>query len=626
MFPFQIWEGSCFMEQIGKTLFGAWIAPIFFALFILKHIFGTPDRSFQIGLTDISLTIFGIYLFVHILYIKPAHLPPFFIIETLTLVGFYLLVRLLGQNKFLWIFVVLLLTAFGQSIWGLLQYFSFLRSRHHDFPITGTFFNPAPYSGYLAAIIPINLGIMIFLIRFKSKFNKLFFKWKIPLQYVLISIFFLCILMLILTQSRAAWLAAIFSSFFLILPKIHLIYVWLKPKFRTQKSNSLPPNIRISLWKIFNLLLKHFFTVSILAIIGFLACYKLYQLRTESVDGRLLIWKSTYLMIRDNLITGVGAGQFNANYMHFQVRYLSNNHNPNELMLADNTIFAFNEFLRIAAEYGLFGLILILIVLISIFHRKYNPKHRATDIATAGIVSILIFGCFSYPGSVLPLKVLLVLYMGIVVNFQKPVLIKWFPFGREKYKLGFITKTTIVLVIILFLIFSFRWNYQFTGVAFDWKTASRKFSNGDAEQSIALCKKIYPMLKTDGFFMAMYGHFLKRAGNYDEAEKILKEAVMVQPTSDVYLCLGDCYFQQKQYEEAEKAYLYALKMVPSRVGPVSALARLYLNTGREQEACCLIEDYLRSKIKKQTIASYEIELTLIELNNKIKSQNDAGKH
>ena len=118
--------------------------------------------------------------------------------------------------------------------------------------------------------------------------------------------------------------------------------------------------------------------------------------------------------------------------------------------------------------------------------------------------------------------------------------------------------------------------------------------------------------------MAMYGHFLKRAERYNEAENILTEAAKVQPTSDIYLNLGDCYKQQNRYKPSEKAYQYALQMVPSRIKPVRALAELYLQTGREKEAVRVIEVYLKRKVKKRTIASYEIELALTEMYKKIK--------
>lgn len=60
-------------------------------------------------------------------------------------------------------------------------------------------------------------------------------------------------------------------------------------------------------------------------------------------------------------------------------------------------------------------------------------------------------------------------------------------------------------------------------------------------------------------------------------------------------------------------------MVPSRIKPVYNLAKLYMQTGNDHEALCIIDNYLAGELKKRTMASYEIELTLIELKRGIET-------
>ena len=132
------------------------------------------------------------------------------------------------------------------------------------------------------------------------------------------------------------------------------------------------------------------------------------------------------------------------------------------------------------------------------------------------------------------------------------------------------------------------------------------------EANLAAC------LKNDGFFMAMYGNLLKRAQMYEEANKILVECTRLQPMSNIYLDMGDCYKQLGQYKKAEDAYVYSLRMVPSRIKPISSLAQLYLDIEKEDKALQIIDYYLNCENKKRTISSYEIELKLLEMRNQLK--------
>lgn len=47
-----------------------------------------------------------------------------------------------------------------------------------------------------------------------------------------------------------------------------------------------------------------------------------YTLKPISADGRLLIWKVGYGMIKDKPATGFGKGGFEANYLYYQAKYL----------------------------------------------------------------------------------------------------------------------------------------------------------------------------------------------------------------------------------------------------------------------------------------------------------------
>ena len=67
------------------------------------------------------------------------------------------------ENRFLYKVVPVLvcwsLIAAGtvEAVWGLLQVYSYLPSNHSLYALTGSFYNPGPYSGFLSMCLPLAL-------------------------------------------------------------------------------------------------------------------------------------------------------------------------------------------------------------------------------------------------------------------------------------------------------------------------------------------------------------------------------------------------------------------------------------------------------------------------------------
>jgi hypothetical protein len=79
---------------------------------------------------------------------------------------FYFYLRILRSSKDQTIqtlfAVCFILTGLVEAIWGLRQLYGFTGSQHYLYKITGSFFNPGPYSGWLAMVFPMALGYAIF--------------------------------------------------------------------------------------------------------------------------------------------------------------------------------------------------------------------------------------------------------------------------------------------------------------------------------------------------------------------------------------------------------------------------------------------------------------------------------
>ena len=89
--------------------------------------------------------------------------------------------------------------------------------------------------------------------------------------------------------------------------------------------------------------------------------YGMYHLKKDSADGRLLMWKVSTQIIREQQGLGVGVGHFPEAFAEAQASYLKHA-SSQEKWVAGCPEYAFNEYLQIAVELGIFPLLLFLMV------------------------------------------------------------------------------------------------------------------------------------------------------------------------------------------------------------------------------------------------------------------------
>jgi O-antigen ligase len=614
--PFQVWDNIPFSEQYSKVLFANWFSPFLF-LFTLALFIAPVNPDFSLKSIDIALFMFGLYIFLHYLIIKPVTLHPLFYVENICLIGLYLLLRRIPRNNFSTIFILLAFSASVQAVFGLLQHFELFQSYHEDFLVTGTFFNPAPYAGYIAAIIPMHLMFSPILFSYKHTLlnNAIIARIRHRIPIILLSavLIILSVLMLILSKSRAALLSFVIST-------LYLFFNFPLVAFRRFIQRIQIP-IRIG-WK-FAKVLKVVISIICLLVIVLAISYEVYKYRPESVVGRIVIWKNTLSMVMEHPFSGIGVNQFAANYMHYQANYLGIHQNTLEASLADNTIFAFNEFLKILSELGIPGLLLYIILLVCVFFIKGETNNIFIVISKAGLLSLIIFSCFSYPWSILPLKVIFIVLIAVVASGQRQIF-NIYPIYNSSGKLILFWFRILLIILTPLLVFKIAvksWKidqaYQKWGLIIE---DSRSRGGGKCLEGY---KTLYPLLKADGFFLSMFAIQLQIDKNYSKAKDILIELTKVLPTSETYLSLGDCYKQLGMINNAEDAYKYSMKLTPSKIRPVYALSLLYQQCGKLEKAIEVIESFLNRDYKKRTLATYTIELELIKQLKRLKTERNA---
>ncbi|MEZ7892639.1 MAG: O-antigen ligase family protein [Candidatus Wallbacteria bacterium] len=121
-----------------------------------------------------------------------------------------------------------------------------------------------------------------------------------------------------------------------------------------------------------------------------------FSLQEHNVSQRLFVWRVTYEMFKTSPLFGVGPGLFKVEYLNHQKKYLDSlNNDPYYDNIAGNAKEAHNEYVQLAAETGIIGLICFLYFFGSVIygglkHIFYGCENRDEKyLLTALITSLL---------------------------------------------------------------------------------------------------------------------------------------------------------------------------------------------------------------------------------------------
>ena len=210
-----------------------------------------------------------------------------------------------------------------QAVWGMCQLFGLAPSGHALYALTGSFFNPGPYSGYLAMALPVCLHE--YLCRQQTDPAG---RYAAALAGLLI----LCVLPA--GMSRSAWLAAGVSC------------GWVYGRHRGWRQR-----LRAFRQRKPGLFRGAVAGVCAVVCLGGLG---LYQLKPDSALGRLFMARMSARAVWAEPWTGHGAGSFAAAYGEAQEAYFAaGRHAAWEERVAGSPEYAFNEYLQAAVEGGI---------------------------------------------------------------------------------------------------------------------------------------------------------------------------------------------------------------------------------------------------------------------------------
>jgi len=323
----------------------------------------------------------------------------------------------------------------------------------------------------------------------------------------------------------------------------------------------------------------------------------LFFYKQNSAIGRILIWENTIDIILQKLLLGWQNISFESQYMLQQASYFEKYPNSYYSLLADNVYHPFNELLLFLYQYGFVGFMFLTIV----SYILYNQRNKNSMIHLLSIVSILIFGCFSYPLRYPFVWVILAFSLSQISSYSdNRVIYHRLHINFLCKILGFIIISIMLSLLIKDIKFEYRWN----------KTAYISL-RGNTKSMMENYKELHHNWNGNPLFLYNYGAELNHIQEYQKSIQILSECISYWNDYDVQMILADNYFNLKKWELSKQSYELASRMCPNRFEPLYKLHQINIFQGRVQSARILAEKILSKDIK---IPSYRIDFIKKEMN------------
>jgi len=467
-------------------------------------------------------------------------------IKTLGLAAYYLTVKSIpwSGRQVRFYYGTFSFFALALVVYGLLETNGWIETGHLYWPLTGNFSNPGPFAGFIAVLFPVIVWHI-----------PTYFKGKKVYGTGLLILVLLMVYVVWLTGSRAALLSMVVSVVMMI---------------------GFVPGTVFSKHRILS-----FLSAVILAfVLGTAFLHK----GIESIEGRIFIWKVTFRMVKDYSIWGIGHDNFKNEYIEFQTDYFEGGGAcEEEILVAGNTQFVFNEPLKLLAENGLIGFLLVTGLAILLFLKSKVYLQSKEGLYTVLVLAaLLLFAQFSYPLSFLCFKLILINAIAILsVHCQTNIDVKLGRWGKA-------------ILLLLLLVIAVIGGLQLAD-AHRWKRAYLlQYENPDKSQQ--LFTTATNSFSDNPHFLYMYGLFL-RDRDLESSTALFEESAQHYASYQVFHQLAENYEKLEKNKKAKGAYLRAHFSMPVLLGPQLDLMEFYIRMEDQTEALVWANKILETPIK-----------------------------
>jgi len=145
----------------SKFIFFIFSSLALFGVYVLAFVL-SKQKKVQISKSDMALFLLAVYFTINRYFIQDNYGFSIRYIELLSLGILFIILRSIPYKNFVWLFLAIIISGIIQAVYGNLQLLGIYPSNHSGFKITGSFFNPGPYAGFLVVVWSFALGFYLF--------------------------------------------------------------------------------------------------------------------------------------------------------------------------------------------------------------------------------------------------------------------------------------------------------------------------------------------------------------------------------------------------------------------------------------------------------------------------------
>lgn len=312
--------------------------------------------------------------------------------------------------------------------------------------------------------------------------------------------------------------------------------------------------------------------------------------KNNSTLGRAFIIKNAFTLSSNNFIYGTGGfDSFSYAYPKIQAQYFNRNKSfDKNHLLADNVIYAYNEYIQILCEIGIIGIFLIVYGLI--YTRRILQTEQIYYYNL--FIPLILSAFFIYTFHITIFLSLLILSLAFAASFQE-----------TKTKFYFI-KIPLLLIISMIIIYNSQHLYK--SIYINKILTSQNMQKIDDNL-------IINEFNENKKYMYMFAHLYKCENK--EYIKNIKEISKKYINSDLIFLEAKKLIEIKQYNEAKNKLIFASNICPNRFRYRYELFKTQLKLGNINQAKQLAIFIINMPIKINSPAIKAIKLEVEEFLN-----------
>jgi tetratricopeptide (TPR) repeat protein len=320
-----------------------------------------------------------------------------------------------------------------------------------------------------------------------------------------------------------------------------------------------------------------------------------------SVGARMEDWQVGALMFRDHPLIGVGIGEYKRQFLPYKARYLKTS--QGQAMNArvgyiPRAAQAHNDYIQIAAEMGILGLLAGALLIVMIFWSTLrrvpsseSPESQFTLLALlGGVVAFLSDAIFSFPLHLPANALVLAFSLGALYSpalGAKPLEVRLRPVAKRALASGLIILAVVVSVL------AYR---DFVSDA-ALNSAKEEFSLGTYREALRDLQTSVALDIEPGENLIWLAQLIAAQGDTAKAEALYLRSLKSFNTEEGYYHLAALYVMEQNYQKAAQYLDQLLAMDPE---PNLKLQAQYLraDSAAQQKDCQLAFALLEPMVKQ----------------------------